>query len=107
MLELPSINPYLNIDVIFQSMFIFLLIKRYGDRLQLLKGVISFLAPLTFGVYLIHGLILKYITFPLVYDLWGITPVLAVPICALVTFSIGIFVVFLFSKLPKHKYIIG
>lgn len=104
---LPIMNPYLSVDVIFQSLFIFLVVKKYGSKLSFMEGLIHSLALLTFGVYLIHGLILRYITFPLVYEQLNLLPAWAVPVCALITFILGLFIVFLISRLPKSKYIIG
>lgn len=106
-LEIPLMNPYLQTDVIFQSIFIFIFIQKVGNKLCFMENIIKFLAPLTFGLYLVHGLILKYITFPLIYDYLKLLPVLAVPVCAVLTFVIGICIVYIISKLPKSKYIIG
>lgn len=105
--ELPEMNPYLSIDVILQSLFIFLFIRKYGAKLCKMGNLFYFISPLTFGVYLTHGLIHKYITFPFVYDTLRLPSIVAVPLCAVITFTVGILLVYLISKVPKSKYIIG
>ncbi len=104
---LPTMNAYLSIDVILQSLFIFLFVRKYGEKLSFMRNVFYFLSPLTFGVYLVHGLIHKYITFPFVYNTLNLPSLFAVPVSAMITFIIGILLVFLISKLPKSKYLIG
>lgn len=106
-IDLPEMNPYLSIDVIFQSLFIFLFIRKYGNKLYFIRNVIYFLSPLTFGVYLTHGLVNKYITFPIVYNTLNLSSILAVPLSAIITFSVGVFLVYLISKIPKSKFLIG
>ena len=106
-ITMPFVNPYLGIDVIFQTLFIFFVVKRGRTIFERFEKIIVFLAPLTFGVYLIHGFILKYITKSFVYNVLNLPTILAVPTCAIITFAISIIFVYLLSKLPKSKYIIG
>lgn len=106
-IELPPMNPYLCMDVILQSLFIFLFIRKYGTKLYQVRNIFYFLSPLTFGIYLAHGLIHKYITFPLIYDTLQLSPIFAVPISAIITFATGTFIVYIISKLPKSQFLIG
>lgn len=106
-INIPEMNPYLCIDVILQSLFIFLLIREYGMKLYRMRKIFYFLSPLTFGIYLVHGLIHKYITFPFIYDTLKLPSALAVPISAIITFAIGTLCIYLISKLPKSRFLIG
>ena len=104
-IEIPSFNAYLKIDVMMMAVCVFIFLRKINYQ-KTIALVLSYIAPLTFGMYLVHGFILRYIVAPYIYQT-DLPLFFIVLLTAVSTFMISFFIVYLLSKLPFKKYIIG
>lgn len=102
---------YLSLPVVIMAVFLFKLIQQLKDKIdcwdQRIKSIIAKFSSLSFGVYLIHIAVMRYF-------LWNQDIIIHIPSHILQTFVIFILttiistiLVWLISKLPVSKYIIG
>lgn len=105
--ELGALN-YLYPNIVFMSISVFLFFKdkvsqiKFSDKA---KYIIVGMSKLTYGVYLLHVLVLK-ILYRLGLNLSFCNIVISIPLIALITFVICMIVIFLISKIPFiNKYI--
>lgn len=71
------------------------------------SALLSRIAGLTFGIYLVHWFFV-HVAYDFLYTALGSTPAfLKIPIIGLVAFAVTSFVVWGLSKLPLRKYIVG
>lgn len=96
---------YLSLPVAILSLSYFLLLSKYKVQ-ERSKSLLSKLSSLSFGVYLCHIFIMRSFIWniKLVHDCG---PLLSIPIVALFTIVLSWLFVYLLSKLPFSKFIIG
>ena len=68
--------------------------------------IIAKIAPLTFGIYLCHWILVQ-IGYDVLYPILPLPALLQIPLIAIVVFLVSLLVTWLLSKLPFRKYIIG
>lgn len=101
MLEVPWL--FCGTNVLMMTFSAFIVLQKVSMKPS---AGLSKLASLTFGIYLCHFLIVQ-LSYDLIYPFIKIPPYLQIPLIAVVAFGISTAVVWLLSKLPKSKYIIG
>lgn len=74
--------------------------QKVSDKIAL---HITRFAQYTFGVYLTHFIILRHVVWPLLAPL-NMNYIYGVPVTVAVTLILSLMVVYIFSKLPFHKY---
>ena len=104
-IDIPESNAYLKIDTMMMAVSLFVLLRKINYQ-KTIGSIISFIAPLTFGMYLIHGFIIHYIVSPYTYKT-NFPLFIIVLLTAIFSFGISFLCVYLLSKLPFKKYIIG
>ena len=98
-----SVLWYLSLPVALMAFAIYVLVMRCPNKRLELVGMIS---KLSFGVYFIHIFLMRNIIWNL--DVVNRLPGLVqIPVIALTTFLMSLFLSWLISKLPFSKYIIG
>lgn len=97
---------YPNIVIFSMGIMVFFKEKISKIRLkQFIQDKIIFLSKLTFGIYLIHILLLK-IWYAVGFNIQILSPIVSVPLISLVVFLNGAMVIFLVRKIPYlGKYI--
>lgn len=86
--------------------FIFTLIQTVQYKLSSIKSIMSAIAKYSFGVYLIHIVVIRECV-------WGlflgstINPIIETLIIAIISIGLSYLILRLLSCLPFHKYIIG
>ena len=70
------------------------------------SNTISNIANYSFGIYLIHIIVILYIVQPF-FETSNINPIIETSIITMITFVISLVIVKILSKLPFSKYIIG
>lgn len=99
----------LSLNILFESLFVFVFIKNRCTKKETsskskLILIIEKLAPLTFGVYLIHILILNLLA-PTI-NTSTFNPILSVPILTILVLIISLSIIYPLSKIPKiNKFI--
>lgn len=94
------------LNIIISSVGVFLLIKNVKILNPFLTRIIDFINKYSYGIYLVHILVLQFIEFlGISYDF--INPVIAIPIITIMCLSISLFIVFAINKLPYGRYISG
>ena len=83
----------------------FLLIKgmRFSNKM---RTVFYDFAQHSFGIYLIHLLVMRQVLWPLLED-YNIHYAIQIPLIVILTASISYIIVHLISKMPGSKYIVG
>ena len=87
------------------SICYFLIIKKI-DYSKKASAVLENISKHTFGIYLVHILVMRHFLWPLLQD-YNIHYALQIPLIVIVTFSLSYLIVHLISKLPFSKYIVG
>ena len=96
---------YCSPNVVLMTIPIFLLIKQVKINSQRIRRILKNLTTCGFGIYCAHYF---FIGPSYMFACWLNTPiVLRVPVATLLTFVCTWAVVYLLSKLPKAKYLIG
>lgn len=101
------IQSRMSINHAFLAAFYFLLIKgiRFSPKFKL---VLYDFAQHTFGIYLVHILVMKRLLWYLLSSYLGkINFCIQIPLLTLLTVVISYFIVHLLSKLPYSQYIVG
>ena len=97
---------YLTPNVILTSIGIFLLLKVFIIKSQRIKNVISFFSNQSFGIYLVHVLILRLLN--IVEINWEFTsPIISIPLIALICFLLSSITIYLLRKIKYGNYISG
>lgn len=79
------------------------------QKLRTGKGVqrfMAFVAPLTFGIYLCHFLLVQ-INYDFIYNYLALPPYLQIVLIAVCTFALSGAVVWCLRKLPMSRYLVG
>lgn len=101
-----TIEPYLD-HLQIGSAFMVAIIFTIMQHLPLKQSnIISNIANYSFGIYLIHIIIVRHIIWPL-FETSNINPIIETSIITIFSFIISLVVVKILSKLPFSKYIIG
>ena len=97
---------YLSISVVLFCIVWWLLVKRISVIFESGRPVIEFVSRYSFGIYLIHVLVLRSFLWKIswIQSLVGIKQII---VCTVLTFTISLFLSWLLSKLRFGKYIIG
>lgn len=102
-----SICGYFSIGVSLTAFAMFLFFKHAEDFIgrTKVKNVVSFIAPLTFGIYLLHFSVIKVFTqFGIHSNM--INPIIGAPVSAFLVFIVSGIIVFLFLKIPVVKKLV-
>lgn len=73
---------------------------------QRIAPYIEIFSRYTFGVYLSHFIILRHVVWPILAPL-NMNYIYGIPVTVLVTLSLSLLVVYIFAKLPFHKYTVS
>jgi surface polysaccharide O-acyltransferase-like enzyme len=93
---------YLSPNTIIISIAIFLLFK-----LELKpNSLINFINKRSFGIYLIHMLVIKILSDIFNIDGSSFHPLISIPVVSIITFSISCFIIFILQKVPFLKKIV-
>ena len=101
-----QVTRYLTVNVALFSFSIFMLIKQINFSDNFLSKIIVELSLKSFGIYLIHEFVLKYIYFKKLQFI-ELPFEFARPLISLFVFLISFIFVWGLSKIPKSKYLIG
>lgn len=96
---------YCNINVFMMVLGLFLILRKVNITNIFMRNIITKLSILSFGIYLTHFLVVQ-----MSYDWfkdYEFAPYLKIPVIAFCAFSITSIFVYILSKLPKSKYLIG
>jgi len=100
---------YNTINVYLYSIAIYMFFKDYISKINLnilFQRLINILSKCSFGIYLVHDIILIYLQRYNLYPL-GLNNLLSIPIYTLIVYIISFIIIYLISKIPKiNKYII-
>ena len=91
------------INVFFPSIAIFILFKYNFNDLKCRKGIIEFiqkLGRLTFGIYIIHPLVIDEFNIRFKLNNLSFEPLYSVPIISLITFLTSSLLVYLIKLIP-------
>lgn len=92
---------YASPNIMLFSVGVFLLFKRYNWRLS--NGAGSLINKYSYGIYLVHVLVLSQVKFPWLSSY----PLVGIPLTVLLCLVASTAVIFLVNKLPGGKYISG
>ena len=97
---------YLSLPVVLQCIVWWFFAKRVSHLFEPARSVVEFLSRYSFGIYLVHVLILRNILWQVrwIQSLPGIFQII---VCVVLTYIISLFVCWGISKLRVSKYIIG
>ncbi|MEG1634273.1 MAG: acyltransferase family protein, partial [Rikenellaceae bacterium] len=101
--QLEIIWLFTGINVLMMTFPFFIIIQKISFKPS---KFLSKLASLTFGVYLCHFLIVQ-ICYDIVYPYIDIAPWLQLPLIAIFAFTVSSVIIWILSRLPKSKYLIG
>ncbi|BFM43383.1 acyltransferase family protein [Flavobacterium sp. CFS9] len=97
---------YLTFNVMIVSIGLFIYFKNSKISNPTLIRVINFINKYSYGIYLVHILVLRFLVFSGIdYDF--INPILAIPITTLLCLVISSFIIYGVNKLPYGEYISG
>ena len=101
---------YDSFTVLFQSLFVFVLVKDMFESKKLSRGttdVISSLSKDTFGVYMLHVFVIIAIERVLEFDSVTINPYVGIPIIVATTYLLSEVLSFILNRIPViKKYIV-
>ncbi|MDR2010675.1 MAG: acyltransferase family protein [Bacteroidales bacterium] len=103
-----SFYDYLSPNVTLTAVGVFLFF-RYSDFNvnKIFSSVIQFFSKFSYGVYLVHVLILSYLEMGFSHLFINNHPIINIPITSLLCFAISTIIVWFINKLPYGKYISG
>ena len=91
-------------------LMVFVVFKYVGSTQFYLQsnflGIVTFLAKLTFGIFLIHMLVIWFFQFGLSLDLRTFAPWYSLPLTASAVFALSAFSVWLLKKIPQSHWIL-
>lgn len=99
---------YLSVTVLLESTGVFMFFKNMKLNISEKSGVVlSKLSKYSFGVYLVHVLILEIVTDYFKIDLFRINPVISIPVCALLLTVVSFGISAVINHIPiLKKYIV-
>lgn len=101
-----EMDPYFD-NLQIGSAFLVAIIFTIVQNLSLKQSnIVSNIANCSFGIYLIHIIILRHVVGPF-FESCNINPILETSIITLISFVISLLIVKILSKLPFSKYIVG
>lgn len=97
---------YRSISVALMSVAWWEVIRSNVNKFEFLRGVVTDLSPLTFGIYLVHIIVMRSVLWqlPWMHSLYGPVQII---VCTFITFLLSIAITWLISKWRFSKYIIG
>lgn len=97
---------YLSASVAFQCIIWWMFIKKISVYFDKGRSIIEFLSRHSFGIYLVHILVLRNILWKLSW-IQSLSGILQVTVCLFLTFAISLFISWCISKLRFGKYVVG
>ncbi|PSL48080.1 surface polysaccharide O-acyltransferase-like enzyme [Chitinophaga niastensis] len=97
---------YLTINVVLMTVGMFLLFQPATIKSNTMQKVVADVSVLSFGIFLVHAMIVKSLVHPAINTL-AISTGLKIPLVAVVSFVLSYIIVKALSYLPMSKYIIG
>ena len=97
---------YLSASVAFQCIIWWMFIKKISVYFYKGRSIIEFLSKHSFGIYLVHILVLRNILWKLSW-IQSLSGILQVTVCLILTFTISLFISWCISKLRYGKYVVG
>jgi len=92
---------YASPNILIFSVGVFMLFKSYNWRLS--NGAGSFINRYSYGIYLVHVLVLSQVKFPWLSSY----PLIGIPLTVIICLTVSGLVVFLINRLPGGKYVSG
>ena len=92
-------------NVMLMTYTLFVMASNVTIRSESVNRVLSTLSRCGFGIYMVHYVFIGPIDYWLAKT--GMPVVLHIPLCTLLVFTVSWVFVYVLSKLPKHKFIIG
>lgn len=96
---------FTNINVFMMTLAVFLVLKKINITHKFTHNLIKKVSFLSFGIYLTHFLIVQ-ISYDYISKI-TLPPYVLIPIIGLCAFTVTAIFVYILSKLPKSKYLIG
>ncbi|MFV0392605.1 MAG: acyltransferase [Paludibacteraceae bacterium] len=101
-----SFYSYLNLNTIIQASAVFIALKGTTIKNNLLKKVQQKISDYSFGIYLVHILVIGILYNHGIY--WTMAhPLISMPILVILTLFSSMLIVYILRKLPYGKYISG
>lgn len=97
---------FLTINVVLMTVAMFLLFQSISIKNERIQRMVADVSILSFGIFLVHFIIVKSLVHPIVNTL-AISTGIKIPLIALLSFVLAYIIVKGISLLPKSKYIIG
>lgn len=94
---------YITVNVFFTAVAVFVAVKQLFDRpIKSEKGSnwLAFFSRCTFGVYLVHPLLIQFAVNLFRFDVANWFPILSIPVFAIVIFVISSLISFVMNKIP-------
>lgn len=101
-----EIGPYYDNLQIGSALFVAIIFTIVQNLHLKQSNIVSNIANCSFGIYLIHIIILRHVVGPF-FESCNINPILETSIITLISFVISLLIVKILSKLPFSKYIVG
>ncbi len=98
---------YISLNVLLESISVFIFVKYNAEKWGKINKLVFFLSECSFGVYLIHVLVLEQFKNTLQINTLSFNPLLSIPLLVAVIFIISLGMVMIIKKIPiLNKYII-
>lgn len=97
---------FTGINVLMMTYAVFSIFQKIEIRSERTMLWLNRIAALTFGIYLCHFIVVQ-MSYDLIYNYLNIAPYFKIPIAAILAFTVSGLVVWVLSKLPFKKYLIG
>lgn len=101
-----EMDPYFDNLQIGSALFVTIIFTVVQNLHLKQSNIVSNIANCSFGIYLIHIIILRHVVGPF-FESCNINPILETSIITLISFVISLLIVKILSKLPFSKYIVG
>lgn len=101
-----EVTRYLTINVALFAFAIFMLVKQIHFKNNYISKIIITFSINSFGIYLIHEFVLKYIVFKYL-NIFDFPLVIERISISLITFLISYLIILFINKVPASKYLIG
>lgn len=98
----------LSVNVLIISVFVFLVAKNvFSKKKPKHLSVLLKLSKYSFGVYLVHYLVLNVINFHFHFNATTISPIISIPVLTIIVFVISLIISVIFNHIPLlKKYIV-
>lgn len=100
-----AIQNRMSINIVIMCICYFVIIKQIHLSSKV-KHIVYDFAQHSFGIYLVHILIMRKVLWPLLWD-YNIHYAIQIPLIVFLTALLSYLLVHLISKLPYSKYIVG